>query len=554
MKEFTAVITLILLFLSLPAQAQDKVTLGKTYMTQGQYAEAAAMFKMVVDVNPRNAEALMGLSKAYLKMGKLDSAEIAAKNLLLFDDKNVQAYQLLTETQVAAKRYAEAYATLRRGTKQTKKNPALLLPLGWLHLANDSTAQAEVAFSQAKQAFPKSAEAYRGLGDAYLKMGAEPVALMQYEESIKRDSVQVDLRFKMANLYLQDRRYNEAAKMYISVLRHEPDNDQAALEVGKIYMLAKQYANATHYLSKYVTRHGDDQKTWSMYMEALDKSRQYESALEAANHLLAADPNDPLALRLSAKAHFMMRQYDQSIDYYTKLTAVDTLSAEESKRFGKAYYYYTQRNDSLAIFYMEQSYAKDSTQADLYNEMGSSYMRLKQWEKAAMMFQKKFQSDSTFAAAYVNYALCNMANRNFEPARVALYKAIELRPTYIYGHLYLARTLASMDSSRAARTSYETAATLADSVKDQYKTELGEAYRYISIAHLSEKANQPALAAVTKALEFRPQDMELQLWRAQILHALDRRDEAKTQYEKVLRLDPKNADAQKGLDILQLYN
>ncbi len=552
MKRIAAIFALVVIILALPTVGQDKMTAGKTMMNQGHFTEAAATFKKLVDANPRNIEAMVWLSKAYLKAGKLDSAEIAAKNILVVDDKNVDAYMLITEVQTAGKRYADAYATLRKGFKQTKNNPALSLQLGWLHLANDSTSQAEVAFSQAKQANPKNAEAYYGLGEAYLKMGAEPVALMQFEESIKYDTVQVELRSKMADLYLKDRRYNEAAKMYISVLRHDPDNDMAALEVGKIYMLAKQYANATHYLGKYVTKHTEDQKTWALYMEALDKSRQYESALEAAEHLLKANPQDPLALRLSAKAHFMMKQYDKSIEFYNKLLAVDTLSADESKRFGKAYY--TQKNDSLAIYYMEKSLAKDSTQSDLFNEMGSSYMRMKQWEKAARMFEKKFQSDTTYAAAYVNYALCNMANKNFDAGRVALHKAIQLRPTYIYGHLYLARALASMDSLRAARQSYETAAALADSVKENYKNELGEAYRYITFSYLVEKVYQPALTSVTKAVEFRPEDVELQLWRAQILHALDRRDEAKTQYEKVLRIDPKNADAKKGLDILQLYN
>ena len=147
-----------------------------------------------------------------------------------------------------------------------------------------------------------------------------------------------------------------------------------------------------------------------------------------------------------------------------------------------------------------------------------------------------------------------MAVKEWEPARSALRTAVQLRPNYVYGHLYLARTLSQVDSLKAARASYETMASMADSMKSNYKNELGEAYRYITFTHLIDKNYGPALNSVTKAVEYRSDDVELQLWRAQILHALDRRDEAKAQYEKVLRMDPKNADAKKGLDILQLYN
>lgn len=552
MKRFTAMLSLVLMLMVLPAASQDKVHEGMVLLDQGKADEAAALFQKAVDLNPRNTAAMNGLAKAQLQGGKPALAEATAKNALLVDDKNAETWLLLAQAQMSLGHKADAYTTLRKAIKPTKNNPELLVQLGWLHLSADSTSQAEIAFSQAKQQLPKNPEIYRGLGEAYLKLGAEPVALMQFEESIKYDTVQVELRAKMADLYLKDRRYNEAAQMYRSVLNHDPENDKAALEVSRIYMLSKQYKNATSYLESYVLRHPEDQATWSTYMEALDKSRQYQSALSAAEHLLKNNPNDPLALRLAGKANFMLKQYQPAVDAYTKLVAVDTLGYEDAKRLGKSYY--ALKNDSLALRYMEVSLAKNPDQDDLYNDMGASYMRTKQWEKAAEMYQNRIKADSTYPNGYINFALCKMAMADFQPATAALRKATALRPNYVAGYLYLGRALRGADSLRAARQAYETMASLADSMKNNYKNELGEAYTFITFSYLVEKNNSQALGAVTKAIEFKPNDVELNLWRAQILHALDRREEAKTQYEKVMRLDPKNADAKKGLDILQLYN
>lgn len=242
----------------------------------------------------------------------------------------------------------------------------------------------------------------------------------------------------------------------------------------------------------------------------------------------------------------------EKITRQIKLTPSEKVNPDESKRIGKTYF--NDHKDSLAIVYMEKSLAANPDQPDLFTDMGASYMRLKQWDKAAAMYQKKFNSDPSYAVAYINYALCKMALKDWEQARLALLKTVELRPSYSMGYLYLARTLSQTDSISGARHAYEKWADLVFNEKERYSNELGEAYRYIAFSHLVEKDYSPALDAITHALQFRPMDVELNLWSAQVLHALNRRDEARAQYRKVLGLDPRNTDAKKGMDILDLYN
>jgi tetratricopeptide (TPR) repeat protein len=91
-------------------------------------------------------------------------------------------------------------------------------------------------------------------------------------------------------------------------------------------------------------------------------------------------------------------------------------------------------------------------------------------------------------------------------------------------------------------------------MRTRYKNELTDAYSFLTRYYLSEKKYPQALDAINNTIAFKPNDVELHLWRAQTLHALNKRDEAKKDYEKVLQLDPKNKDAKKGFDILELYN
>jgi len=213
------------------------------------------------------------------------------------------------------------------------------------------------------------------------------------------------------------------------------------------------------------------------------------------------------------------------------------------------------KNDSAAIKYLEISLQKNPLQKELWSDIGAANMRLKQWEKAADAYAKRIHSDSTYASAYINYALSNMALLKWDVARPALIKAIEIQPTYIKGHLYLARCLAQMDSTNSARQAYQKVIELANAqTQTDYSAELGEAYKMISLAYLVEKNYPKALEALTDAVKYRSEDVELRLWRAQTLHALDKRKEAEEEYQKVLKLDPNNKDAKKGLEILAQYN
>jgi Tfp pilus assembly protein PilF len=111
-----------------------------------------------------------------------------------------------------------------------------------------------------------------------------------------------------------------------------------------------------------------------------------------------------------------------------------------------------------------------------------------------------------------------------------------------------------MDSTRAARRAYETVVRLASAKETEHRQELSQAYRWLSVAHLIDKNWSTALPLLDAALRFAPKDVELRLYRAQALFALNRKPEAKQEFETVLQMQPSNAEAKKGLTLLAQYN
>jgi superkiller protein 3 len=191
----------------------------------------------------------------------------------------------------------------------------------------------------------------------------------------------------------------------------------------------------------------------------------------------------------------------------------------------------------------------DPNDADAYGELGALLMRQQQFDKAAAAFEKRFTLDSTTVSAYINYALSNMALSQWELSRIALRRALQLKPDYLKGWLYLARCYAQIDSLAQAKSACETMLKLAagDSTS---QAEQAEAHGLIGLAWLIDKKYPEALESLNASIRLVDNDPQTRLWRAQALALANRREEAIPEYQAVLRLDPQNQTAKKDLAML----
>jgi tetratricopeptide (TPR) repeat protein len=560
MKRFLLALSLVVLAAAQPASGQDKIQRAKESFQKGDYQAVIDGLRNTPATDIHYKDALLLLSESFLAVGQADSAEAKGKLLLGFSEKDVAAILAVDRALVAQKKFKEAYAVIRKGLKSKKNNAQLLIQLGHVYFATDSVEQAIVAYAQAKEADPKALEAYIGLGESYRRLQACAVAILQYEEAAALDSTRCDLKYTLARLYRQEQRYNDAARAYISTINCSDDKVTPSLELGKLYNMAKQYGNAANILSTYVIVHPEDHETWQQFNEAVEQAKVWSVGLGAADSILARDAGNVKALKLAAKSSTQLGKSGRSaekhlkaIEFFGRLGKIQPLDAEDTKYLGKAHF--ELRNDTTAIRHLKRSWEMDTTQTDVPMDLGSAYMRVKDWSRASAMFAAKIRQDSSATTAYVNYALCEEQLNNWDNARRALVRGLKQAPNYVGGHYYLAYALQRMDSVQAARREYETVIALADTQKTRYRNELGDSYRYLAFVGLFEKNYPAALMAIESAIPFRPNDWELALWHAQTLHAMNRRDDARREYERIVRAVPKKKegiDAQKGLDRLDL--
>lgn len=548
MKTLVAFVALCCLFFTSSLVAQSPLEKGKELLKQGKASEALALFRQVVTMTPKSAEGWTLLGEAYFKASNKDSALLAGKKAISVDDGYVDGYVLVARVELSNKNTVGAYNALRSGLAEKKNNAKLLTHLGYVMLEADSLNRAVIVFTQAREADPASPAPYEGIGDAYNRQGLTIVAIPQYEKSLDIDSSQTGVYYKLAKAFMKEKRYNDAARAYQGVIRLDPTNQAALIELGKLYFLAKQYVNASKFLQKFVEQYPGNKDALAMYTESLFYTRQYAEAATQAQKILQKEPNSVKALRILASSLTELQKSDQAIETFKKLQQVDTLKVDDWKKMARAYI--DIKRDSLALGAFDEIIKIDPNQKDIYADAGSIAMRLRMWPKAASMFEKRFMIDTSAIGAYVNYALCQMQLKKFDDARDALLKVIQKQPTYPQGHLFLARVYIKLDTLSLAIGSYRDFVKLAEDDEAKFKNELGEATGIIGLGLLLEKKYPPAIEILVRSTKLLDDNYQTHLWLAQAYALSNKREEAKAEYRKVLKYDPKNKDAIKGLEIL----
>jgi tetratricopeptide (TPR) repeat protein len=561
MKRISLLLIAGVVLMAVRAPGQVRADNGRELLKEGKALQAAAFYQAQIQNSSRDFQAWYGLGLSYEKLGKLDSAEIAAQRAVTINDELSDGWVLLVRVQSAQKNFAGAHVSARTGLKAKKQEyPPLLIAFGSMLMKADSADAALVVFSRAKELDPNSAVAYIGMGDAYLKQGVGPMATAQYEKSLELDSSQIDLLYKLANVYVKERQYPEAGRTYNRLLAIQPNNDNARLELGRLYYRAKLWSKCAATLKDYFTRVPNPPKELlSNYMEALYSSRQYKEALPVAEKFVQADPKSVLGTRILAVSQYESKQYALGVENFTKLGTMDTLTFDDLRRLGRAYH--EVKKDSLAAVTLERALKIDTTQAAIYGEAGSYWMIQKSWARAAVMLEKRFLIDTAAIGALINYGACMMQMEEYDKAASAYERAIRQNPQYppAYVHLascYLQDFVQLKQQDKAAdghlvRQTAEKAIQVVDTAKAKWKLELVDAYRMIGLSYLLEKKWEEGVKNLRESLKLRDDEAQTWLLLGQGLQNLQKNKEAYDAYKRVLKIDPKNPAALKGVETLK---
>ena len=282
------------------AEYRPNYYLADALLSAGDFSKAEQAFTAALAIDPKSADAELGLAHALAKQQRLDDAAVHFKkaaelNASYRDDLLELAglYETSKQTDAAMAIY-----------QQFPDNPGAQERLGVLLLQAGRPADAIPCLQTAVTKSPTVAN-QAALAEAFLRSNQADKALPVVEKILASTPDDFEIRMLHGRIIRDERKFPEAAQEFEIATRLKPDSAQAWSELAGVLVMEENYPQALAALDRIAALHAE--KPGHIFLRAivLDKVHDVKPALAAYQRFLELDhgenPNQEFQARERSK-------------------------------------------------------------------------------------------------------------------------------------------------------------------------------------------------------------------------------------------------------------
>lgn len=516
--------------LALQAQSLEQ---GIEQMNDERYQSAENTFHQVLQQNPDNSSAWYYLVKDYLNEDKLnkasDTIQLASANV-----KNDAWYKVAIGSVLLQQgKKDEASNYFNDAIKSTKEKDAGILAAVADAQINSKSGDINYAIDLLNKAIrrhKKDAALYVLLGDAYLKLSNGSEAFKAYRQATEVNDKYAPAYHKLGEIFITQKN----PEMYLSYFQKAIAADPGyapSLYSLYVYEFNRDPAKAMEYYNRYMANSDASIDNEYDLADLFYINKQYDKAIQKADAIVKAEGEkvQPRLYKLISYSYAEQKDSAKAFDYMQNYFA----NAADSNTVAKDYllmgdlYVSVKHDDSLAFNYYDKAVAleKDS------NELVKYYKRFadlaaadKNYSQQAKWLGKYYSSsDNATNIDLFNWGLAHYKAGEFAAADSTFGIYVSKYPDQSFGYYWQAKSKALED-------------------KD-----------------MTQGLAIPAYQKLIEVLEKNPNDANYKNWTVEAyaylaayqVNAQKNYAEAISLFEKLLQVDPENADAKKYIAILE---
>jgi tetratricopeptide (TPR) repeat protein len=307
--------------------------LAGTMMRAGQPANAAPLFRKLVQVASNDPKAWQGLLKSLQQSGDGAGAITASKNMPAnVREACMEEPECLLPLSAAYKSTGnadESRSLLQRAVQVSvgaKGSPEMQMQVAGLLAETGNFGQATDLYVRLAQQDPKRLDIWEGLIGALHQANKDPEALAVsakmppevYDKALEK----TDFLMMMASIYEAQEQIEPAHRLLEQALKRETAGGKDAplplqLQIGSLWLKEKEYLKASDLFSAGISRYPENLAAWRGEFTSLHESGHDEQAIallarvpDTTRHLLE---NDPDILALLAFSYSSQKQNDIAV-------------------------------------------------------------------------------------------------------------------------------------------------------------------------------------------------------------------------------------------------
>ena len=326
------------------AQSVDQlIQQGEAARNARNYAEAEAIFRRAIEIDPNYAKAYANLCNVLDDQDKLDEAVAACRQAVELRSNYAYAHFLLGFVLKRQNKLEEAIANFNRAIEIDPNYTNAYNCLGNALSDQGKLEEAIANYNRAIELDPNLTQAYYNLGNALYNQGKLEEAITAYKKSIEIDPNDADAYYNLGVALSDQGKLEEAIANFNRAIEIDPNNALAYTNLGN----------------------------------ALTQQGKLEEALASYNRAIEIDPNDATAYNNLGKVLYDQGKLEEAITSYNQALSLPDQKGTSEGRSASAH--------TLA-----------------HNNLGVALQQQGKLEEAIAEYQRSIDLDPNFALAQNN--------------------------------------------------------------------------------------------------------------------------------------------------------
>jgi tetratricopeptide (TPR) repeat protein len=524
--------------------ANDLISfLSSLYIQSGNLQKAEKVLKRGIGGNPDSIILLSSLAEVQIKQGQRDEAEKSLKKIIEIEPKDLKHQIQLAVYYDQNNSYRNAEEVLTQIVRNDSQSEKGYLALSQFYLQHQKNQEAEAVLRKGMDLLPKSVNIVFTLGRHYEIQNEQAKARAIYEKVIQDKKTEGSIQeaeARLASLDFLEGHLKEGEERIDSILRKNPESEEALTFKGKILLQRKEYFEAIQHFRTALKGQPERADLLALLGEAYLKAGELDLAKDSLDQSLKLNPQLWSSRYYEALVEAGKGRTESAEKELTELLKV---RSGDSLILGSLMEIEMAKKDWVGSEKtMDQ--IRRSAKDPFLIAMSEANLALeeKRISKARASYGEAFRlrpeaSEPLFAMVRLDLS---MGKKN--EVKAFLQKTFLEQPKNSYAHhLYGEILLAEKEKEKAEKEFYKAT---------QLKGDWSSPWLKLIFLKLSDKNLSMALNYLNMGIELNPGSQELYLLKGTVLAESGKTDEAVTAYKRLIQINPSNKMAQNNLAML----
>lgn len=330
---------------SMMPTVDERLAAASRHLVQNRPADAEAIYRDVLQQDPRNAGAMAGLGAVLLRSGQLDEAYEFLGRATTLDPKNPAPYRNLAvvyrareepanaltcleaalelepdsvdtlvplgEALIALGRLDDAVPVIEKAHGRAPESVPVLIALGGLHTLRGDLPKAISCYHRAVELAPEAPEAHANLATLYGSSGRPKDALEHAERAVLAEPLNPGFTAVLAGALEETGETPRALALVNRALVMHPHMVALRCRLASLELASGAVDRALAGIARLLKERRDDPALLETMTLLLHRAGRPEQALAAAREFLRARPGAPLGARVERHALLMLGRHHE---------------------------------------------------------------------------------------------------------------------------------------------------------------------------------------------------------------------------------------------------